>query len=93
MKISIKQLKQIIKEEVGRGPQSFGASGDDDFGSVLARAENEITALAQVLAEAIVDRQNPGLQEPTRVGEVDGLYVEIENALREAVEDVIAQFE
>lgn len=86
MKITLKQLKQIIKEEVGRFP-SGGTFGNVD--SIVAACESEVTALAQCLAERIANSMNPGGAETV---EVDALLPEVENALKDAVESLVSEF-
>jgi len=93
MKISIKDLKRIIKEEIGKDPwpgiKGNNPPGSLDGESIMGRVDAEIMALAQALAVEICRGENPG--EPD-VGEVDGYLPEVENAVRDAIENVIMEF-
>lgn len=93
MKITLKQLKQIIKEEVGmvgspdpsRGPGGFDGGGDSE--QVMARLDQEINALVQAISVELSALRGDSEMD------ADAFIPELDGAIRLAVENVIKEFE
>lgn len=86
MKLSIKQLKQIIKEEVRAGVEFVGPP-DGFVAQIMSKIEPELRGLVEALAFELSEHSHDSELDP------DAFMPEVDGDVRQVLEKVIKEYE
>lgn len=94
MKLTLKQLKNIIKEEMGnhRQPElgmAATAHETDWVEQVMSEIQDDVDALVQSLSQVLAEKQMPPDPEVT----ADAFMPEVSGDVEEAVRAIISNYE